>query len=191
MRTMAQSLTCRPATVEDARFVALVMMEAVGHDLMERGEMPGDDLVETCLSTDTLYSYCNATIFEIEGEPVGGLIAYDGKGYHEVKVATFAPIMHRLDFNPLEMDDETRVGEYYLDSAAVLPEFRGQGIGRRIIEYGVAIARQRGLLPVLACDPDNTGAHNLYESIGFRDSGTMYIFAHTYLRMTFPLPLRQ
>lgn len=179
-----QTLTCRQATLADAPFVALVMMEAVGYDLMERGEMPREDLVETCLSTETLYSYLNATIFEIDGKPVGGLISYEGKGYHEVKVATFTPIMHRLDFNPLEMDDETREGEYYLDSAAVLPEFRGRGIGRKIIEHGVEIARGKGLLPVLACDPDNTGAHALYESLGFKDDGTMYIFAHTYLRMT-------
>ena len=177
-------LTHRPATLADAPFVALVMMEAVGIDLMERGEMPSDDIVDTCRRDDTLYSYRNATIFEIDGTPVGALIAYDGNGYHEVKVRTFEPIRHRLDFDPMAMDDETREGEYYLDSAAVLPEYRGRGVGRHIIEHGISTARSKGLLPVLACDPDNTGAHALYESLGFSDDGTMYIFAHTYLRMT-------
>ena len=180
-------LTHRPATPADARFVALVMMEAVGQDLMERGEMPGDDLTATCLSTETLYSYLNATIFEVDGKPVGGLIAYCGKGYHEVKVATFAPIRDRLSFDPMAMDDETREGEYYLDSAAVLPRYRGRGIGRKIIEHGVATARSQGLLPVLACDPDNTGAYKLYTSIGFSEDGHLHIFGEDYLRMTCPV----
>ncbi|MCQ2288089.1 MAG: GNAT family N-acetyltransferase [Muribaculaceae bacterium] len=181
------ALTYRPATPADARFVALVMMEAVGYDLMERGEMPGDDLTATCLSTETLYSYRNATIFELNGKPVGGLIAYDGNGYHEVKVRTFAPIRDRLSFDPMAMDDETREGEYYLDSAAVLPRFRGQGIGRYIIEYGVKQARERGLLPILACDPGNTGAYRLYTSLGFVEDGHLHIFGEDYLRMTCPV----
>ena len=177
-------VTHRQATIADAPFVAQVMMEAVGFDFMERGEMPDDGIVETCRREDTLYSYRNATIFEIDGKVVGALIAYAGKGYHEVKVRTFAPIMHRLDFDPMAMDDETREGEYYLDSAAVLPEYRGRGVGRHIIEHGVNIARDKGLLPVLACDPDNKGAYQLYTSIGFMEDGNLHIFGEDYLRMT-------
>lgn len=182
----AATLSVRPATPADAPFVALVMMEAVGYDFMERGEMPGDELTAACLSTETLYSYRNATIFELEGKPVGGLISYEGKGYHEVKVRTFAPIRDRLDFDPMAMDDETREGEYYLDSAAVLPQYRGQGIGRQIIEYGVQRARDLDLLPVLACEPHNKAAHALYTNIGFADDGNLFIFGEDYLRMTFP-----
>lgn len=180
-------LTHRPATVADAPFVALVMMEAVGYEFMERGEMPGDNLVETCVRTDTLYSYRNATIFEIDGKPVGALISYSGTGYHDIKVRTFGPIKDRLSFDFDAMDDETRDGEYYLDSAAVLPEYRGKGIGRSIIEHGVKIARERGLLPVLACDPANTSAFSLYTSIGFGEDGHLFIFGEDYLRMTCPL----
>lgn len=179
-------MTFRQATPADAPFVALVMMEAVGYEFMERGEMPGDDLVETCLRTDTLYSYLNATIFEFDGKDVGALISYSGTGYHDIKVRTFGPIKDKLSFDFDAMDDETRDGEYYLDSAAVLPEYRGRGIGRSIIEHGVKIARERGLLPVLACDPDNTNAHALYTSIGFKDDGALFIFGENYIRMTNP-----
>lgn len=177
-------LIFRPATIEDAHFVATVMMEAVGMPVME-GEMVMEDGIEDiCRRTDTLYTYQNATIVEMNGVKVGGLISYSGKGYHDIKVHTFSLVKAHLSFDPLEMDDETREGEYYLDSAAVLPEYRGKGIGRKIIEYGVELGRSMGLLPVLACDPENKNAYALYTSIGFRENGHLFIFGENYLRMS-------
>ncbi len=181
-----QSLTVsfRAATIDDAPFVALVMMEAVGFDYMVQGILPPEHTIEICRREDTLYSYRNAVIAELGGQAVGALISYDGHGYHDIKVRTFESIKAHLSFDFDAMDDETREGEYYLDSAAVLPQYRGKGIGRQIIEYGVNVARKQGLIPVLACDPDNTSAHALYTSIGFKDDGHLFIFGEDYLRMT-------
>lgn len=179
-------LTFRPATIHDATFVATIMMEAVGLPVMERAESPRPDIVELCRRSDTLYSYRNAIIAQVGGTLVGGLISYDGHGYHETKRHTFSLVTTPLDFDPTTMDDETRQGEYYLDSAAVLPSYRGQGLGRLIIEQGVAMARERNLQAVLACDPHNAGALALYTNIGFKQEGEMFIFGHQYLRMVFP-----
>ena len=85
----------------------------------------------------------------------------------------------------MEMDDETKEGEYYLDSLAVMPSFRGHGIGRLMLEKGVDIARSQGLLPILACDPHNLSAYQLYSNIGFKKEGILYIFGKNYLRMVF------
>lgn len=178
------NITFRPATIEDATFVAFVMMEAVGVPVMEDGRLPNDNIKDICHRTDTLYTYLNATIVECDGRRVGGLISYQGKGYHDIKVHTFSLVKDSLSFDAESMDDETREGEYYLDSAAVIPECRGKGIGRAIIEYGVSFAENKGLLPVLACDPDNTNAYTLYTSIGFREDGHLFIFGEDYLRMT-------
>ncbi len=180
------NVTFRPATIDDAPFVALVMMEAVGMTVMETGTVPEERIVDLCRRTDTLYSYRNAIIALMDGTPVGGLISYEGKDYHDIKVHTFALVEDFIDFDPVEMDDETRPGEYYLDSAAVLPQHRGKGLGRKLIEHGVQLARKRGLLPILACEPHNTTAHHLYTSIGFHDDGALHIFGEDYLRMTFP-----
>lgn len=180
-----QNISFRQAIKDDASFVALVMMEAVGIPMMENGDVPGEELVDICLREDTLYSYKNATIAEIDGEPVAGLIAYNGKGYHKVKEHTFSLVKAELDFNPMEMDDETKEGEYYLDSLAVLPSFRGHGIGRLMLEKGVDTARCQGLLPILACDPHNLNAYQLYSNIGFKEEGILYIFGKNYLRMVF------
>lgn len=177
-------ITFRKATIADAEFVATVMMEAVEIPLMEDGIVPEPDLVAICERDDTLYSWKNATIAEVNGERVGGLIAYSGKGYHEKKVFTFSQVKRKLDFDPMAMDDETREGEYYLDSLAVLPQWRGCGIGKALLMRGVEIAQTSGLLPVLACDPVNTNAHRLYRSLGFVETGFLFIFGMNYLRMT-------
>lgn len=182
----ASELTFRQATLSDAPFIALIMMEAVGVPLMEQGKLPEDGITDICRREDTLYSYRNAVIAEIDGKPVGGLISYNGKGYHDIKVHTFSLVRENLPFNPDDMDDETREGEYYLDSAAILPEYRGKGYGRQVIKYGIGLARKLNLLPILACDPENRNAYGLYSSLGFKDSGRFFIFGEDYIRMSFP-----
>jgi len=182
-----KAITFRQATIDDAPFVASVMMEAVGMPVMEEGRELDDTFVGICRRDDTLYSYKNCVIVEIEGKKVGGLISYVGEGYHEVKMHTFGLVKEHLSFDFEAMDDETREGEYYLDSAAVLPQYRGQGIGRQLIEYGVKIAKEKHLLPILACDPENKNAYNLYSSIGFKEDGHLFIFGEDYMRMSYEL----
>lgn len=181
---MKDLITVEPATSDDAAFVATVMAEAVGMPVMENGRTPDENLTDICRRTDTLYSWQNAVIAKIDGEPVGGLISYDGHGYHEVKVRTFGLVpKDMLEFDVDKMDDETGDGEYYLDSLAVLPQQRGHGIASLLLKYGVEKAREKHLLPILACDPANANALRLYTKIGFRQEGTMFIFGHEYMRM--------
>lgn len=179
------NVTYRPATIDDSAFVATVMMEAVEIPMMEEGRVPDAHLVEVCRQDNTLYSWRNATIAEIDGTPVAALIAYEGKGYHEVKVRTFGMVKAKLDFDPMAMDDETKEGEYYLDSLAVLPEWRNKGIGASLLMRGVEKAQKQGLIALLACDPDNSNAYQLYRRLGFKEEGTMFIFGKNYLRMVF------
>ncbi len=180
-----EGLAFRKANVDDALFVATVMMEAVEVPMMEEGIVPDEHLVDVCRREDTLYSWRNATIAEVDGKVVGALIAYNGKGYHDVKIRTFSHVKAKLDFDPLAMDDESREGEYYLDSLAVLPEWRSKGIGSALLMRGIRIAQEQGQLPILACDPDNTTARQLYEKLGFKSQGSMFIFGKDYLRMVF------
>lgn len=53
---------------------------------------------------------------------------------------------------------------------AVIPEQRGNGIGRKMLQQAEAICRERGYGQItLEVRVDNPGAQHLYQSEGFRD----------------------
>jgi len=67
------------------------------------------------------------------------------------------------------MDDETQAGELYLDSLAVLPEYRRHGIAKKL----VMATKKRADMMHLPCigllvDKDNLEGEAFYTSIGFR-----------------------
>ena len=67
------------------------------------------------------------------------------------------------------MDDETQAGELYLDSLAVLPEYRRQGIARKLLLATKERANRMGLPCVgLLVDKDNPVGEALYTSVGFQ-----------------------
>ena len=53
------------------------------------------------------------------------------------------------------------------------PEYRGQGLARRLIKQVMAAQRARGDVPYLHSYAHNEGAIELYRSLGFRPRGTM------------------
>ena len=88
-----------------------------------------------------------------------------------------------ITFDVESMDAEAQPDELYFDSIAVLPHARGKGLARQLLQYGIGIAREKCLPAVLACEPNNLGAKALYESLGFKHDGDLFIFGHHYLRM--------
>jgi DNA-3-methyladenine glycosylase I len=67
------------------------------------------------------------------------------------------------------MDDETQAGELYLDSLAVLPAYRRQGIARQLLLATKERAVSMGLPVVgLLVDKGNPIGEALYASLGFR-----------------------
>ena len=67
------------------------------------------------------------------------------------------------------MDDETQAGELYLDSLAVMPEYRRRGIAKLLIEKTKEKAISLGLPCVgLLVDQENPSGEALYSSVGFR-----------------------
>lgn len=185
-------MTLRKATIDDAEFIALVVVEALGDDIMERtseGISEQDryrlSLLADSIRTDgTLYCWRHATITQDEeGNYVGAIVAYPGDNYEEMRSLTFSMLKELVTFDVSAMDAETCEGEYYLDSVAIMPGFRGKGVGRKLLLAGIDEARALLRPAVLACDPENLGAKALYESIGFCHQGDLFIFGHSYLRM--------
>ncbi len=70
---------------------------------------------------------------------------------------------------------EAAAGEYFVNSVAVLSEFRRQGIATRLMALAETRARQHGLDHCsLSVEVDNDAARRLYEHLGYRVVDTMH-----------------
>lgn len=176
------TLRLRQATLDDVPFVAWVIVTAIGI------EQPAPALVESvttmCRRDDVLYSWRNTIVAEKNGQPVGALTQYDGARYLKMRQVTFPLIQQACGIDYSDMDLETHPGEYYLDSMAVLPEHRGQGIATALLKDGIARATAAGITQCsMIVSPENPEAQKLYESLGFHHVMTINAFHEEYRKM--------
>ncbi len=118
---------------------------------------------------DSQYSYRN-TLVAMDGDKVVGIsVSYDGSLLHALRRAFIEAAKEYVGKDNSGMDDETQAGELYLDSLAVLPEYRRQGIARQLILATKEKADAMHLPCVgLLVDKDNPDGEALYASVGFR-----------------------
>lgn len=157
-------IVIRPAVVDDAPLLALVVCMALDQD----ETYPFYPVFcELTARNDAQYSYCNAYVAECDGVPVGAVIGYDGAHLHELRKPLYEAMMRHMG-HTIEVEEETSAGEFYIDSMAVLPQYRGKGIGRRLLTHMRDTAFARGHRRVgLLVDCTNHAAEALYNSMGF------------------------
>lgn len=183
------ALVIRPAVVEDAPFIAVNVLAAIDlhkfEDPLPESLRPTlKSLSEICAKDDTLYSWKNTIIAEVGGVPAGSLTSYDGARYRDMRKLTFGFLLKENGMNLENEEMETKSGEYYLDSLAILPEFRGQGIGRQLILNAMDIARKLGITTVsLIVSEEKPRLKDYYNSIGFVQSGKINFYGHDSVRM--------
>lgn len=178
-------ITLRRATADDARFIAENVLRAL--HIEETDERHIRVMADISHREDTLYSWRNATIALYEGVPAGLMVAYDGARYRRMRDVTFPLIRMYVGDDYNQMDDEACAGEYYLDSLAVLPEFRRRGIASALLQQMFRQRDEAGIpLATIAVDPDNDTAYRLYLRSGFRRDGKVTVFNTTYDRLVCP-----
>ena len=182
---MNGKITLKRATVADARFIAENVLRALHID--ETDDRHINHLADISRRDDTLYSWRNATIALYDGQPAGLMVAYNGARYCQMRDITFPMIRMYVGDDYHNMDDESRPGEYYLDSLAVLPEFRRRGIASALIKEMFRQRDKAGIpLATIAVDPENETAYRLYLRNGFRKNGQVTVFNTTYDRLVCP-----
>lgn len=171
------------ATSEDALMIAEAIMEAVGEDIVSHlaGDKTKEDVAElfTRLAKrkDSQYSYLNSRIAVMpDGEKAGVCISYDGGKLKSLRRSFFKEARKILGWNILESEvealpGETNEEEFYLDTLATLPQYRGQGVGSALISDATKKAKSAGLPLGLLVADDNPKARKLYESLGFTPVG--------------------
>ncbi len=117
---------------------------------------------------DSQYSYKN-TLVAMDGDKIAGIsVSYDGGQLHTLRKAFIDSAKQYLGKDHSVMDDETQAGELYLDSLAVVPDYRRKGIATKLLMATRERAQEMGLPCVgLLVDKGNPAGERLYASAGF------------------------
>lgn len=172
-------MTIVPATPQHAPHIARAIMMAVGEEICADFAAPDHTLADvealfTHLATlnDSQYSYRNALVAVTpEGDTAGVCIGYDGALLHKLRERFFEAAHSMLGRNMEGMADETSPDEFYLDTLAVFPEYRKQGLGSQLLLASAEKARAIGKPAALLVDYTNPTAEALYRSLGFVHEG--------------------
>ena len=165
----------REAVAADAPLVGRVVLMALHYD---ETHPLASIFAELAAREVSQYSYRNALVAEVDGKTVGAIIGYDGarlgelrKPLYELMVAKFGCV------RPVE--DETSAGEFYVDSIAVMPQWRGRGVGGALLSAARDRAFAAGHERVgLIVDFENPRAEALYNSLGFERVNATTFLGH-------------
>lgn len=186
----------RPATSTDAREAGRAADIAAG-GLFTTMFGKGTEPIMTTLGNTSGHplSVEHVTVAEADGRTCGWLSAMpgpqatdDGSAY--AKAAGWRAIrmlfVYLAGRSLLRAMDQHEADEYHIQSIAVADDYRGQGIGHRLLAKAEQDAGANGSAALtLDVDTKNAGAERLYRSLGFepvRTTGPAHLLGGTSVR---------
>ena len=175
----------RARKVEAAQIAELFMLAWPVEEILESNGISYEQLHESmtaiAAAEETIYSYENTFVAEVDGKIVGAMCAYDGSDYIRLKQPIVDILGADSGFAQLR---ETEAGEFYLDSVGVLPEYRSRGIASSLFEAQCERAASLGhKVAGLIVDVDKPQAEALYARLGFTYLDDKDFFGHTMKHM--------
>lgn len=166
----------------------LYNLDTVAWTVLTALDMDAQDLdwvKESCADELSMYSWNKSIVAYVDGKPMGAIISYPGDDYDSLRQYTWPKLWQDIDSKTLEQTEvEAYPGEYYLDSMAILPEYRGYNIGKSLIEAAIGQGKSLGYKKfTLLVDCNKPRLKAYYENIGFKENGEMSFFGHRYKRM--------
>jgi len=167
----------RPARRRDCAAIAAlyrISSDGVADYIWTRLAGPGEDILAVGRRRyereDSVFSYRNCTLVEVDGGIAGMVVAFPmhtDPGYVEAD-----PVL--APYSRLEQDNS-----YYICGMALFPEYRGRGIGSRLLALAEEHGRADGFGTVsLIVFEQNTGALRLYLRAGFREVKRAAVHPH-------------
>ena len=173
----------RPAHKEDCATIAelySISSDGVADYIWTKLAEPGEDVLAVGKRRyereDSVFSYRNCTVVESEGNIIGMLVAFpmhvDPMG--EETDPVLAP------YSKLEVDNS-----YYICGMALFPEYRGHGIGTRLLALAEEYAREKAYSKIsLIVFEQNSGAFQLYKRAGYREVSREPVYPHPLIHYT-------
>ncbi|MGQ4877240.1 GNAT family N-acetyltransferase [Billgrantia sp. LNSP4103-1] len=164
--------TIRKARTGDAPKLAELMNmagEGIPAYLWERLAEPGEDVMsygaQRVARAEGGFSYTNAYVAACEGAIAGMLLGYRLDDPYETGPMEEIPAVVR----PLVELEALAPGSWYVNAVATEPAYRGQGIGRLLMEKAEQLAEDTHSKTLsLIVAEENVAARQLYEKLGYR-----------------------
>jgi len=175
--------TFRPATKADCAVIARlysISSDGVADYIWTKLAKRGEDILDVGRRRyereDTLFSYQNCTVVEIDGNAAGMLVAFPM--HTDPSDVEEDPVL--AAYKELEENDS-----YYICGMGLFPDYRGRSIGTELLALAEEHARDKGFSKLsLLVFEQNTGARKLYERTGYRETRRAPIYPHPLIHYT-------
>lgn len=173
----------RPATKADCGKIAAlyrISSDGVADYIWTKHAAPREDILEFGRKRyereGSAFSYENCTVVEIDGQVAGMLVAFPM--YVDPSAVEDDPVL--APYSKLEEDNS-----YYICGMALFPEFRGRGVGTRLLSLAEQHAVEKGFEKLsLIVFEQNTGARQLYGRSGYVEVAREPVYPHPLIHHT-------
>ena len=132
------------------------------------------------MSENDRFSYKNCIVCEKEGKIKGFSFSYHYNEVEKMKNFWFNEVVKKFNLKQDDIIfdyDEVLEKEYYLDTLYVFSEYRGEGVGNKLL---TSFVNSSNTLLSLNVAQSNVRARKLYESYGFYKNSEIYIGHENY-----------
>lgn len=167
----------RPAVKSDCQAIAelyRISSDGVSDYIWSKLANPGEDLLEVGRRRyereDSLFSYRNCMVAELDGRLVGMLVAFPM--HCDPEQVEDDPVL--APYGRLESD-----ASYYICGVALFPGFRGRGLGSSFMYLAEQKAMALGFAKTsLIVFEQNVGAVRLYRKLGYYETMREKVIPH-------------
>ena len=187
---MSDKPAYRPAIAADSRFIVdMIDIASDGVALVDwtqsaqkAGDQTALDIgVQRYASEQGDYSYRNCWLAEVAGRRAGALLSFPMPARGAADAVSPPPFDGSDVFAPYKYLEAP--GTWYICGLALLPEYRGRGIGTQLMRIAAQQARQHGYDRLsLVVFEENTGALRLYRRLGYQVIDRAPIVPHPLIR---------
>ncbi|HJO69770.1 MAG TPA: GNAT family N-acetyltransferase, partial [Rhodospirillales bacterium] len=181
--TMKEDVQIRSARLEDCADIArlfLISSEGLAEYIWSRIDLPGLSTIEIgarrYAREGTTFSYENCLVADRAGDVLGMVHGFPMEAQSADSDDSPDPVLAPY----AELED---IGSFYLSGVALYPQYRGLGIGTRLLDAARDRARALGLERLsLICFERNQQATRLYLRLGYVEIDRRAIVSHPALR---------